>query len=139
MGRLAVIALACLVPVLAHADDPKKWLDAAKQLVQKGDAANRAKKADEAKTHYDNAVTAYEKAIEAGGDSAIYFELAQFEEKSGRLAGAATHYRALTKVEGARADLVKKAQARFDDLTTKTGLVTIVAKPEGTTITIDGD
>ena len=158
MGRLAAIALSCVLPFVAVADDEvemdgdkpaatatkdpaaaKKWLAAAKELVRKGDAATRAKKADEAKTHYDNAVTAYEKSIEAGDDPNVYFELATFEERVGRLDGAATHYRALVKAEGARADLVKRAQARFDDLTTKLGLVMIAAKPDGTVITINGE
>jgi hypothetical protein len=156
MGRLALVVTLCLAPTLAFADDvemegdppaqivkdpkvAKKWLQAAQQLVQKGDAATRAKKTDDAKTNYENAITAYEKSIEAGDDPNVYFDLAVVEEKAGKLDRAATHFRTLIKAQGARADLVKKATARFDDLTTKTGLVTIIAKPEGATISISGN
>ena len=126
-------------PVAKDPKVAKKWLQAAQQLVQKGDSQTRAKKSDEAKTSYDNAITAYEKAIEAGEDPNVYFDLAVVEEKAGKLDRAATHFRALIKAQGARADLVKKATARFDDLTTKTGLVTIISEPEGATITIAGN
>jgi tetratricopeptide (TPR) repeat protein len=157
MRQLALAA--CLVSASAYADDEelevepeaaqpaapvkdpkvaKKWLDAAKQLVQKGDAATRQKKPDEAQTFYENAATAYEKAIEASTDVNIVFDLAVLEEKAGRLDRAATHFRTLVKTTGARADLVKKATARFDDLTTKTGLLMILSKPEGATITDAG-
>ena len=116
----------------------KQWMDTAKQLVQKGDAATRAKKPDEAKVAYENAVTAYEKAIESSGDMNIYFELATFEERVGKLGRAATHFRTLVKARGAKPDLVKKATARFDDLTAKTGLVNLIVKPDGSTLSISG-
>jgi hypothetical protein len=156
MRRLALVALIALAPVAyaeddidmdadqaAHAQtkDPKltkKWLDTAKQLVHKGDAAQRAKKTDEAKVSYENAITAYEKAIETSGDINIHFDLAIVEEKAGQLDRAAMHYRVIVKGEGARADLVKKATARYDDITTKTGLVTLITKPENATISLDG-
>lgn len=156
MGRLAVLALVlCLVPAVAIADDEgdnpeapqetvakdpataKKWLQAGQQLVRKGDAQTRAKKLDDAKTSYQNAATAFENAVQAGDVNATY-DLAVVEEKLGRLDRAAVRYRTLVKAEGARADLVKRAQARFDELTMKTGLVMINAKPDGTTISIDG-
>jgi hypothetical protein len=158
MGKLALVACLCLAPVWALAEDDvemdgeappaqvvkdpkvaKKWLDAARQLVQKGDAATRAKKVDDAKTNYDNAITAYEKAIEASDDPNIYFDLAVVEEKAGKLDRAAMHFRTLVKAQGAKPDLVKKATARFDDLSMKTGLVMIVSKPEGATLSIDGN
>jgi hypothetical protein len=156
MGKLALVACLCLAPFVAFADDvemegdapqavvkdpkvAKKWIQAAQQLVQKGDAATRAKKPDDAKVSYENAITAYEKAIEAGDDPNVYFELAVVEEKAGKLDRAATHFRTLIKAQGARADLVKKATARFDDLSMKTGLVMIIAKPEGATISIGGN
>ena len=158
MGRLALVACLCLVPVLAWGEDDvemegdppeqaqvvkdpkvaKKWLDAGRQLVQKGDYQTSAKKLDEAKTLYDNAITAYEKAIESSDDPNIYFDLASVEEKAGKLDRAAMHFRTLVKAQGAKPDLVKKATVRFDDLSTKTGLVMIVSKPEGATLSIDG-
>ena len=159
MRKLALVACLCLLPNVALADDDvdlevepetpaavvkdpkvsKKWIDAGKQLAQKGDAATRAKKLDDAKTLYENAITAYEKAIETGDDVNINFDLAVVEEKAGKLDRAATHYRTLVKAQGAKPDLVKKATARYDDLTTKTGLVMIIANPEGATITISGN
>jgi hypothetical protein len=158
MGRLALVACCCLVPVLAWAEDvemegdppeqaqvvkdpkvAKKWLDAGRQLVQKGDYQTRAKKLDEAKTLYENAITAYEKAIESSDDPNIYFDLASVEEKAGKLDRAATHFRTLVKAQGAKPDLVKKATVRFDDLSMKVGLVMIVSKPEGATLSIDGN
>ena len=160
MGRLLalVVACVCLVPALAWAEDDvemdgdppeqaqvvkdpkvaKKWLDAGKQLVQKGDYQTRAKKLDEAKTLYENAITAYEKAIESSDDPNIYFDLAAVEEKAGKLDRAAAHYRTLVKAQGAKPDLVKKATGRYDDLSMKVGLVMIVSKPEGATLSIDG-
>src|SRR5689334_14980602 len=101
MRQLALAA--CLISAFAYADDEdlevepeaaqpaapvkdpkvaKKWLDAAKQLVQKGDAATRQKKPDDAKTFYDNAATAYEKAIEASDDVNLHFDLAVLHEKA---------------------------------------------------------
>lgn len=155
MGKLTLVACLCLVPFVALADDDvdmaadaeaqvvkdpkaaKQWIQAAQQLVRKGDAATRAKKPDEAKVSYDNAITAYEKAIEAGDDVNVYFDLASVEEKAGKLDRAATHFRMLVKSQEARPDLVKKASARFDDLTTKVGLVTVIANVEGATVTVD--
>lgn len=158
MGRLALVACLCLAPALALADDDvelggegdaaaevvkdpqvaKKWLQAGHLLVRKGDAATRAKKLDEAKTHYENAVTAFEKAIETGDDVNVYFELATAEDKAGKLDRAAVHFRTLVNAQGARADLVKKASARFDELTMQVGLLTIIAKPEGATLSLGG-
>jgi hypothetical protein len=154
MRAIALGLLVCLASV-AFADDDiemdpdpaaqpqgkdpkqaKKWLETARQLTQKGDAASRAKKLDEAKVSYENAITAYEKAIETGGDANVNFDLAGVEEKAGKLDRAAMHYRVLVKAQGARADLVKKATARYDDITTKTGLVTLITKPETATISI---
>lgn len=117
----------------------KKWLDAGRQLVQKGDYQTRAKKLDEAKTFYANAITAYEKAIESSDDPNIYFDLASVEEKAGKLDRAVLHFRTLIKAEKARPDLVKKATARLDDLSMKTGLVMILSKPENATLSIDGN
>jgi len=157
MGRLALVAWLCFASSVALAEDDiemdgdakaqpvkdpkvaKKWLQTGHQLVQRGDASVRAKKPDEAKTHYENAITAYEKAIETGDDVNVYFDLATVEEKLGKLDHAATHFRTLVKAQGAKPDLVKKATARFDDLTSKTGLIMVIAKPEGSTISVGGN
>jgi len=125
----------------APVKDPKvaqQAIASARQLVRKGDAAARAKKTDDAKARYAEAAAAYERAIEAGADVGTYVDLAAVEEKLGALDRAALHYRTVLETQGVRADLVKKATARYDELTTKIGLVTLAVKPDGTTITING-
>lgn len=112
----------------------KKWLAAAKELVAKGDGFAK-KKPDDAKAAYENAVTAYAKAIEAGDDIGVNFQLAQVEDKLGQTDAAARHYRMVaTAKTGVPAALVKQAQAKFDDASTKVGLVTLTVTPDGTTI-----
>ncbi|HLL21989.1 MAG TPA: PEGA domain-containing protein [Kofleriaceae bacterium] len=145
MGRLSLVTVLCFASVLAHAEapakDPKlarKWIAAGQQLVQKGDAATRAKKLEDAQTSYDNAITAYEKAIEASEDPNVGFDLAVAFEKAGKLDRAVTQYRAFAKLAGVRAELAKKATARVDDLTMKVGLVMIITKPEAATISLAG-
>ena len=82
-------------PVVKDPKLAKNWLAGRRsKLVQKGDALARRKKPDEAKAKYENAVTAYEKSIEAGDDLGVYSDLAAVEEKLGKLDRAATHYRA---------------------------------------------
>ncbi len=128
-------------PSSKPAKDPaaaKKHVATAKQLVQKGDAAARAKKPDDAKASYESAVVAYEQAIEAGGDANLHYDVGLIEEKLGQLARGAMRYRRVIKAEGVRPDVVKKATARFDDVTTKIGLVMLIVKPDGATISITG-
>lgn len=127
-------------PPAAPVKDPaaaKKHVATAKQLVQKGDAAARAKKVDDAKASYESAVSAYDQAIEAGGEANLHYDVGLVEEKLGKLASAAVRYRRVIKA-GVRPDVVKKATARFDDVTTKIGLVMLVVKPDGATISIAG-
>lgn len=149
-GRwLVVAAIALAVPAPAAADDdddaevardrdPKVALATARQAVKKGDAATRARKADDAKARYAEAIAAFEDAIAAGADVGTYVELAAIEEKAGQLDRAAIHYRTVLAAQGVRADLVKKATARYDELTTKLGLVVLAVKPAGATITLGG-
>ncbi|MDQ3369796.1 MAG: PEGA domain-containing protein [Myxococcota bacterium] len=126
----------------APVTDPKvakRWLTTAQQLVAKGDAATRAKQPDAARTQYDNAVTAYEKAIEAGADATALFELGTVYEKLGKPRLAAVHYRTAMTATGARPDLVKKATARLEDVAMKVGFVMLEITPPGTTITIEDE
>jgi hypothetical protein len=117
----------------------KKLHAAAQQAVQKGDYSTRRNKPDEAKGFYETAATAFEKAIEAGDDLNIYFELAATEEKLGKLDLATRHLRTLLAAkEGVKPDVQKKAQAKFDDLTMKVGLVTLQVDPDGTTVSVGG-
>ncbi|MDB4953209.1 MAG: hypothetical protein JWO36_778 [Myxococcales bacterium] len=117
----------------------KKWIAAAQQLVQKGDYLTRAK-APDAKAQYENAITAYQKAIEAGDDSApTYFALALTEDKIGHEADAYKHLKIVIDPKAAaKPDVVKKAQAKLEEISMKVGTVTLTVKPEGTQIQIAG-
>ena len=123
--------------------DPKmarKWLQAAQVLVQKGDYfLLRLKKPDEAKAQFDNAVLSFQKAIEAGDDVNVYFDLASVEDKLGKTDEAARHYRVVIKAQAtARPDVLKKATAKLEEAMAKLGLVTLVVNPEGATISLAG-
>lgn len=148
-----------LLSGIAHADPPddgapteepaapvkdpkvaKKWLQAAKALVAKGDAATRSKQADDAKTQYENAVTAFQKSIEAGDDVSLNLQIAAVEEKLGRIDLAAHYYKLVASAKaGVTPAQVKQAQAKYDDATTKVGLVTLTVTPDGTAITSNGE
>lgn len=128
-------------PPPAPVKDPKvarKWLDAANTLVRKGDQLTRQGKADEAKTSYDNAVTAYRKAIESSDDAALQLSLSIALEKAGDLAAAIKACRVLLAAENVKPDVLKKAQARLDDLAMKVGVVSLTITPDGTQLTIGG-
>lgn len=156
-GRSLALVLALVSPLPALAQDApaaddeaggevtkdphaaKKWLAAGKELVSRGDRLARAKKHEDAKTQWTNAATAFQNAIAAGDDPNVYADLAAVEEKLGKLDAAATHYRTLIgTTSGVRADVMKRAKARFDDLTMEVGQVTLIVKPEGTAISIGG-
>ncbi|MCW5806386.1 MAG: PEGA domain-containing protein [Deltaproteobacteria bacterium] len=117
----------------------RKWQIAAVQLVQRGDYFTRYKKLDDAKTQYENAVTAYLKAIEAGDDLQLIVDMAIIEEKLGRSDVAARHLRAVAKNASAKPDVVKKAQAKLDEVATKIGVVTLTVNPPNTVITMNGN
>ena len=115
----------------------KKWLSAAQQLVQKGDYFTSHKKPDDAKAQYDNAVTAYQHAIEAGDDVTVNYSLALVEEKLGALAEAYGYLKVVVDAQPpVKADALKKAQSKLDDITSKVGIVTLAVSPEGTTVSI---
>ena len=115
----------------------KKWLAAAQQLVQKGDTFTARKKPDDAKAQYENAVTAYGKAIEAGDDVAVYFALALVEDKLGAEADAYAHLKLVVDAQPpVKPDVLKKATAKLDEVTGKVGTVMLTVLPEGTTIKI---
>ncbi len=116
----------------------KKWLTAAQQLTTKGDAFSARKKPDDAKAQYENAVTAYQKAIENGDDLGVYYSLALVEEKLGALADAYTHLKLVVAAPSMKADVLKKAQLKLDEITGRVGIVTFNVQPEGTTIAVSG-
>jgi hypothetical protein len=124
----------------APVKDPKvakKWQAAAVQLVQKGDYFAKKGKTDDAKAQYENAITAFQKAVEASDDLSYYFDIAGVEDKLGKFDDAAKHYRMLaTAKEGVKPDLIKKAAAKLDDESVKIGIVTLAVKPEGATVTL---
>jgi hypothetical protein len=75
----------------APVKDPKvarKWLAAARTLAQKGDYYTARSKPDDAKAQFENAATAYEKAIEAGDDLGVNYAYAVVLDKLGRFADA---------------------------------------------------
>jgi hypothetical protein len=115
----------------------KKWLSAAQQLVQKGDYFTSHKKPDDAKAQYDNAVTAYQHAIEAGDDVAVNYQLALVEDKLGALPDEYGYLKLVIDAQPpVKADVLKKAQAKLDEVTNKVGIITLTVLPEGTTISI---
>lgn len=116
----------------------KKWMQAAHTLMQKGDQLTKQGKTAEAKTSYENAATAYGKAIEAGDDLSLHLQLALAHEKAGDLAAAMKHARVVIAAQGIKPDVAKKAQAKLDDLSMKVGLVTLTIEPDGTAVLIDG-
>lgn len=156
---LVLVAVLLPLPVFAQPDDEqpaegevepaeapkdpraaKTWVAAGKELMGKGDQLAKRNKIDDAKTQWTNAATAFEKAIKWGEDPNVYADLAAAEEKLGKLDLAATHYRHVIATKtGVKADVMKRAKARFDDLSTKVGLVTLIVKPEGATISIAGE
>jgi hypothetical protein len=125
-------------PVQKDPKAAKRWAWTGKQLIAKGNYMTRSKKPDEARVHFENAVEAFTKAIELGDDPAVYLELAESLDKLGKFDEAARNLRLLTKIEGLRADIAKKALARYDEATTKVGLVTLNVKPDGATIALGG-
>ncbi|MDB4964106.1 MAG: hypothetical protein JWP01_4105 [Myxococcales bacterium] len=126
-------------PIVKDPKLAKKLHAAGQQAAQKGDYSTRKNKAEEAKGFYEAAANAFQKAIETGDDPNYYFDLAVTEEKLGKLDLATRHLRTLLAAkEGVRPDVQKKAQAKFDDLTMKVGLVTLQVDPEGTTVSVGG-
>lgn len=128
--------------VAAPVKDPKvakKWQSAALQLVQKGDYNTRKNKPDDAKAQYENALTAYGKAIEASDDVALRYEMALVEDKLGRFDLAAIRLRPIVAAKtGLKPDVLKKATAKYDELTTKIGIVTLTVNTDNATVTLNG-
>jgi hypothetical protein len=117
----------------------KKWLAAALQLMQKGSYFTAKNRPDDARAQFENAVTAYRRAIEAGDDVAVYVDLANAEDKLGKLDDAVKHLRRVVAVPaGVRPDVVKRATARLEDLSARIGFVTLAVTPAGASITLGG-
>jgi PEGA domain-containing protein len=146
-GEIEMGADPAAIPAADAADpavvkDPKlakKWLAAAQQLMQKAAAFAANNRPDDARAQLENAVTAYQRAIEAGDDASLYLELAAADEKLGRLDAAVKHLRRVIAASaGVRPENVKKATARLEDLSARVGLVTLSVTPAGASITLGG-
>ncbi len=126
----------------AQVKDPraaKKWLAAGQLLMHKGSYLASRNRPDDAKPQFENAVTAFVRAIEAGDDLNVYFDLAGAEDKLGKTDDAVKHLRLVVNAKaGIRPDVAKRATARLDELLTKVGLVTLIVAPDGTSITLGG-
>ena len=125
-------------PVVKDPKVAKKWLQAGDQLVRAGDKLVKQNKADEAKTEYTNAVTAYTKAIEASDDVSLNWQLAVAEDKAGDTPSAMKHLKLITTGQNLKADVVKKATAKLDELSMKVGVLTLTVTPDGTQVSIEG-
>jgi len=124
----------------APAKDPKlakKLYAAAQGFERKADQLERQNKADDAKAQYVEAVNAYQKAIEQAEpvDPAWTLALAIAQDKAGDIAAAYKTVKALVAVQPPpKADVLKKAQAKLDELDGKVGKVTLTVTPDGTQI-----
>src|ERR1043165_8881604 len=80
----------------AAGKDPKvarRWLAIGQMAMQRGAYFAARHRPDDARQQFDNAIIAYQKAIDAGDDPGLYLELALAEEKASRLDGAVKHLR----------------------------------------------
>lgn len=126
-------------PVVKDPKAAKKWHEAGKQLVAKGDYNTRKGKTEEAKAQYENAVTAFSKALETGDDLNVHYDLGLVNEKLGKIDVAAKHFRTVVNTKsGIKADIMKKATAKWDDLSTKVGVLTLSITNENTTVSLGG-
>jgi hypothetical protein len=153
---------------VAPVRDPRlarRWLATAQQLMQRGSYLAAKKRPDDARTQFENAVAAYRKAIDASDDPNLFLDLANAEDKLGKPCDAVKHLRRLTGRSGPsgvtaatgaaalngatsatgatstiapRPDVLKKAASRLDELSAKVGVVTLVVKPAGASITLGG-
>jgi hypothetical protein len=126
----------------APVKDPKvakKLFAAAQGFEKKGDQLAKQGKTDDAKAQFDQAVQAYQKAIEVGEDPSYTLALAVAEDKAGDPASAYKHVKALVALSPPpKPDVLKKAQAKLDELDGKVGKVTLTVIPDGTQIMIGG-
>lgn len=140
-------AAAAAAAAKAPAKDPKaakRWLAVGQTLMQRGAYLAARNRPDDARQQFENAATAFHKAIEAGDDLAVYVELAAAEDRAGKPDAAVRHLRLLARLVrapgalGARPDVAKRAAARLDELLPRVGLITLRVAPPGTSITLGG-
>ncbi|HEY5921063.1 MAG TPA: PEGA domain-containing protein [Kofleriaceae bacterium] len=125
-------------PVVKDPKIAKKWLQAGDLLMRKGDQMTKQGK-PEAKAQYENAVTAYQKAIEASDDVSINYQLALALDKAGMTPDALKHLKIVTAAaQDIKPAVMKNAQARLDEYSMKVGVVALTITPEGTQVSIEG-
>jgi hypothetical protein len=124
-------------PVVKDPKIAKKWQQAGDQLMKKGDYLT-GKGKPEAKQQYENAVTAYQKAIEASDDVSLNYQLALAEDKVGLTPDALKHLKLVIAAKTLKPALIKSAQAKLDELSMKVGVVMLTITPEGTQIFVEG-
>ncbi|HEX5063069.1 MAG TPA: PEGA domain-containing protein [Kofleriaceae bacterium] len=124
-------------PIVKDPKVAKKWQQAGDQLMKKGDYLTGKGKPD-AKTMYENAVTAYQHAIEASDDASLNYQLALAEDKAGMTPDALKHLKVVLAAQGIKPAITKNAQAKLDELSMKVGVVTLTIAPDGTQVSIEG-
>src|SRR5262249_54365227 len=88
----------------------------------------------------ENAVTAFQKAIESGDDVGVNYQLAIVEDKLGIDAAAYKHLKLVVDPNAnAKPDIAKKAQAKLDEISAKIGVVTLTITPPGTQVRLTGE
>jgi hypothetical protein len=140
VGALATLAVATLAGA-APAKDPKlahQKLAAAQDAERRGDTDAAHGHAGDAKTQWTNAVADYQQAIAAGDDVTVNYALAVVEDKLGHHADAYKHLQIVAKADGVKPDLMKKVQAKLDDITAKVGTVKLTVSPDGAQVSVAG-
>lgn len=118
----------------------KKLLDGGDGFLKKGDAFTRRKKTAQATAEYERALAAYQKAFELVNNPKIYFPIATAEEKLGRTADAANHYRKFLAGAGDVGDKLRAdAEKRLENLKLEIGVLALAVTPEGAIVSIDGN
>lgn len=137
----------------APARDPRlarKWLVMAQQQMQRGAYLAARGRSDDARSQFEAAVAAYQRAIDAGNDANLYLDLANAEDRLGRLGDAVKHLRRMlrtgrpiaatgaTGATGLRPDVARRAAARLEALRVRVGVVTLTVAPAGASIALAG-
>ncbi|MEJ7597508.1 MAG: PEGA domain-containing protein [Kofleriaceae bacterium] len=125
-------------PAVKDPRQAKKQHQLGVQLIARGDYYSRRNKPDDAKTQYTSAEAALRQSIVLGTEMAVYLDLATALGKLGKLDEAAKALRALSRAQGVRADVTKKATAKLDELSSQIGFVVLSIEPAGTTVTLAG-
>jgi hypothetical protein len=143
---MRLFALATLVvataAAAAPAKDPKlahQKLAAAQDAERRGDADAARGHSSDAKAQWSNAAAAYQEAIAAGDDVTVNYALAVVEEKLGHHADAYKRLQIVAKADGVKPDVIKKVQAKLDDVTAKVGTVKLTVSPDGAQVSVAGN